>query len=169
MALDSGAILDQLRHAGLMTADPAARGSGLWAMAEPGSPLPNVFEASSMAALQKLQHSQEMASPLWAGARAGSQMPSVLEARRAAAPQKPPLWAMAEPGSPMPDALEAFCTAAPRQLGLAGSMSTEPWGLVLPSCMPLAMQLSGIRFLPRRRTWPRMLAPSGDGCASPGR
>ncbi len=138
-------------------------------MAEPGSPLPDVFEASSMAALQKLQHSQAMASPLWAGARAGSQMPSVLEARRAAAPQKPPLWAMAEPGSAMPDALEAFCTAAPRQLGLAGSMSTEPWGLVLPSCMPLAMQLSGIRFLPRRRTWPRMLAPSGDGCASPGR
>ncbi len=97
-------------------------------MAEPGSPLPGAFEASRMAALRKLQHSPEVASPLWAVARAGAQMPSVLEARCTAAPLKLPLWALAEPGSPMPDALEAFCTAAPRQLGLAGLLSADPWG-----------------------------------------
>ena len=137
-------------------------------MAEPGSPLPDVFEAFSMAALQKLQHSPEMAGPLWAVARAGAQMPNVLEARCTAAPQKLPLWALAEPGSPTPDALEAFCTAAPRQLGLARFAISGSLGVILPSCMPLARQLSGIRFLPRRRTWSRMLAPSGDSSASPG-
>ncbi len=95
-------------------------------MAEPGSPMPDVFEAFCTAALQQLQHWQEMASPLWAVANAGSQMPGAFEARCTAAHQKRQLWAMAEPGSPMPDVLEAFRTAAHRQLGLAGLMAANP-------------------------------------------
>ncbi len=95
-------------------------------MAEPGSPMPDVFEVFCTAALQKLQPSQGMASPLWTVAHAGSQRPGVLEARCTAAHQKLQLWAMAEPGSPVPDVLEAFCTAAPRQLGLAGLMTANP-------------------------------------------
>ncbi len=95
-------------------------------MAEPGSPMPDVFEAFGTAALQELQHSQETASPLRAVANAGSQMPGVFEARCTAAHQKLQLWAKTEPGSPMPGVLEAFCTAAPRQLGLAGLTAANP-------------------------------------------
>ncbi len=95
-------------------------------MAEPGSPMPGVFEAFCTAALQKLQHSPEMASPLWAVANAGSQMPGVFEARCTAAHKKLQLWALVEPGSPMPDVLEAFCMAALRQLSLAGLRTANP-------------------------------------------
>ncbi len=95
-------------------------------MAEPGTPRPDVFEAFATAALQELQHSQEMASPLRAVANAGSQMPGVSEVRCTAAPQKLQLWPKTEPGSPMPGVLEAFCTPAPRQLGLAGLTTANP-------------------------------------------
>ena len=95
-------------------------------MAEPGSPMPDVFEAFCTPALQQLQHPREMASPLWAVANVGSQMPGAFEARCTAVHQKKQLWAVAEPGSPMPDILEAFRTAAHRQLGLAGLMTANP-------------------------------------------
>ncbi len=49
------------------------------AMAEPGSPMPDVFEALSTAALQKLRNSQGFARPPWA---------VVCEARCTAAHQK---------------------------------------------------------------------------------
>ncbi len=79
MAPDSGVIPGQLRLAALMTADPAARRAEFGALAEPGSPMPDVFEALSTAALQKLRNSQGFARPPWA---------VVCEARCTAAHQK---------------------------------------------------------------------------------
>ncbi len=60
-------------------------------MPEPGTPRADVFEAFGTAALQGLQHSQEMASPLRAVANAGSQVPGVFGVRCTAGPLKLPL------------------------------------------------------------------------------